>query len=342
MRRIVDCVHACRVLAARHQAWLWWLHSLYALALGVVVMWLGARNFTWLRLAALHIVVIWAGSLALANLVDRPGHESPGWQRLRLVINYVTKNFYQQILFFVLPIYFGSATAWSRNMMFVGLLAASAIVSTLDVVYDRHLSKHRKLNAAFFSFNLFAAVAVALPILWSISNLAALRIATVSAVVGYVTIARRPTELTQRQTWTATAAGAGIMLVCLQILLPLVPPAPLCLTDSEFALAFDRRQFRAVNPVTALAPDWTGRLYLVTSLHAPLGLKDTVELRWYRGGQMIARSRSVDVEGGRQQGFRLWSAVGLANDTPAGAIRLDVVTSAGQLIGRATLPLAPP
>jgi heme/copper-type cytochrome/quinol oxidase subunit 4 len=212
MPRLVGSDSGWRALAARHAWLLWWIHSLYALALGVVFMWLGARNFTWLRLAALHIVVIWGASLALANVIDRPGRDSIWWGRLRMVVNYVTKNFYQQILFFILPIYYASATAGSRNMAFVVLLAASAVMSTLDIVYDRHLSRRRELNALFFAFNLFAAVAVALPVLWSISNVAALRIASLGAVIGYVTIARQPTDLARPRTWKASAVGCLAMV----------------------------------------------------------------------------------------------------------------------------------
>ncbi len=339
MRRVVERIRGLHTLAARHEGLLWWMHSLYALALGVVFMWLGARNITWLRLAAVHIIVIWGASLALANVIDRPGHQSVWWNRLRVVVNYVTKNFYQQILFFILPIYYGSSTSGSRNMAFVGLLAASAVISTLDIVYDRHLSKRRELNALFFAFNLFAAVAVALPILWSISNVAALRIASVAAVVGYITIARQPTELARRRTWAASAAGALVLLAFIQLLLPFVPPAPLRLADSEFSLAFDRKGLRAISPVASLSPAWTGRVFVVTSLHAPLGLKDTVEFRWYRGPHLIWNSRAVDVVGGRQQGFRLWSSVMVVGPGGEGAMRVDVVTGAGQLIGRALLPI---
>jgi len=340
MNRGVGRIRGWQALAERHEGLLWWIHSVYALALGVVFMWLGARNFTWLRLAALHIIVIWVASLALANVIDRPGHESAWWQRLRLGTNYVTKNFYQQILFFILPIYYGSATLGSRNMGFVGLLAASAVLSTLDIVYDRHLSKRRELNAVFFAFNLFAAVAVALPILWSISNVAALRIASLCAVVGYITIARHPTDLARPRTWKASVSGAVILLVLIQFLLPYVPPAPLRLAGSQFSLAFDPAGFRAVAPVTSITPAWTGRMFMVTSLHAPLGLKDTVELRWYRGARWLWSSRPVGVVGGRQQGFRLWSSVMVAEPGGPGTMRVDVVTGAGQLIGRATLPVA--
>lgn len=328
-----------RTFAQRHEGMLWWIHSLYALALGVGFMWLGARNFTWLRVAALHIGVIWVSSLVLANYVDRVDHASVVWQRVRLVINYVTKNFYQQILFFILPIYFASATLRSRNALFVILLAVSAVLSTLDVIYDRILSARRRLNGLFFAFNLFAAISVALPVLWSISTLTALRIGTAGAVLGFVTIARRPTELTRSRTWFSMALGAVLVFVVMELMRPFVPPAPLRLTDTTFSLGLDRESLVARFPVTSLRPEWSGRVYAVTSLHAPLGLRDRVELRWYRGSRLLWISPAHDVIGGRRQGFRLWSSVPVTPDPGGGSLRMDVVTDAGQLIGRQFLPV---
>ena len=62
---------------------------------------------------------------------------------VRTSVYIFNKNFYQQVLFFVLPIYYASATLSSRNFLFVLLLVASALLSTLDIVYDRHLSVRR-------------------------------------------------------------------------------------------------------------------------------------------------------------------------------------------------------
>jgi len=52
----------------RHQDKLWWFHSSYSLLLGVGVMWLGTKNFAYLRLAVFHIAFIWLSSLALPLL----------------------------------------------------------------------------------------------------------------------------------------------------------------------------------------------------------------------------------------------------------------------------------
>ena len=163
-----------------HETHLWWLHSVWALAFGVGVMWLGARNFAYLRIAILHVAFIWVTSIALP-LIVRSGTLPLVWRRRsQLVINYLNKNFYQQLLFFILPIYWLSTTPGSRNMLFVALLATAALLSTMDLVYDRHVAMQRVLTALFFAFSVFAGAAAALPILWQIESVTALWMAAAS------------------------------------------------------------------------------------------------------------------------------------------------------------------
>jgi hypothetical protein len=293
-----------REQAFRHEALLWWIHSLYALALGVTLMWLGARHFTWLRVAAFHIVAIWSCSLLLANYIDRPDHTSRRWTGARLVINYVTKNFYQQILFFILPIYAASATLASRNILFVMFLGASAILSTLDVIYDRHVSARRRLTGAFFAFNLFAVVNVALPLLWSVSNLTAQRVGVLSAVLGYVTIARRPTDLTRSRAWWSIGTGALVVLLSMEAMRSFVPPAPLRLTATEFGLGLDRGLLRVEHPVAALTPGYVGRVYVVTAVRAPIawrcaGTAAAISCGRRRHARLSEAAKKVSVSGVR-------------------------------------------
>lgn len=328
-----------RAAALRHATQLWWAHSLYALALGVVLMWLGSRHFTWLRVAGFHIAAIWSFSLLLANYVDRADHTSVWWARVRLVINYVTKNFYQQILFFILPIYAASATLRSWNVLFVIVLAASAVVSTLDLVYDRRIAAQRRLSGLFFAFNLFAAVNVALPVLAGTSTLVAYRAGTLGAMVGYITIARRPSDLARPKTWRFVAAGAAAVVLTMEIMRPMVPPAPLRLAGTEFGAGLDRRELR-ISQRLDRQPEGGGRIFASTAILASTGLNDRVELRWSHGGRRVSVSNPYTIEGGRADGFRLWTSVTLPQDVAPANVRLDVVTAGGQLIGRADLPPA--
>jgi len=328
-----------RAFVSGHQTLLWWLHSLYVLGLGAAIMWLGARNYAWLRYSAFYLLFIWTSSLFLAEVVNRRGGVWPG--RIRLGVNYINKNCYQQLLFFILPIYAGSTTVKSGQLLFVVALASSAVLSTLDIVYDRVLSTRRTLAASFFAFNVFAVVNVALPVLVGLSNQRALLVAACAAMAGFVTLAWRPAHLGRRATWAGAAVGAVLVFLVADLTRPLVPPAPLRLVGTEFGTGLDRQRIGITGPLTSVAAAVGGRVYVSTAVHAPLGLRDRVELRWYRDGRLLWASSPHDIVGGRREGFRLWSSILLPPRGTPGALRVEVVTAAGQLIGRGSITILP-
>jgi hypothetical protein len=327
-----------RARLARHEALFWWVHSAYVLALGAGIMWLGARNYAWLRYSAFYLIAIWALSLFLSNVVQpRAG---AWWQRARFLVNYVNKNLYQQLLFFILPVYAASTTWSSRNVVFVAVLSVSAVLSTLDVVYDRVLSARRVLAAWFFAFNAFAVVAVALPVTFGTSAHQSARAGALAAVMGFATLAWRLWRLGQPLAWAGVVAGSLVVFLAAEFARPLVPPAPLRLTSTVFGSELDRSTLRITRPLASLPAGGRGRVYAVTALRAPLGLSDRVELRWYRDSILASASAVHAVSGGRREGFRLWSAVDLGRSAGVKVLRLDVVTEGGQLVGRAELHAA--
>ena len=316
-----------------HENKLWWIHSAYALLLGIAVMWLGARNHSYLRITAFHIMFIWASSLCLPILVSHPRVSEQWAARLRLLINYFNKNFYQQVLFFILPIYYASATLPSPNIVFVLLLGLSAAISTLDIVYDRHLSVRRGLTASFFAFNLFALINVMLPVLWSISNVWTTRLAAVLAAVGFATLY----DWSAASNWLRLGGGvaAAILLVMLVELGRFaIPPVPLRVVNAEFGGSVDRESMRLVPVWREMDPGGSRQVYALTAIKAPLGLKDGVRHRWYKNGKLLWRSPPFDVIGGREQGYRLWTSYDFPALELGAAVRVDVETEDGQLIGR--------
>lgn len=316
---------------------LWWLHSLYALAFGVGVMWLGSRNYAWLRITYAYIAFIWATSLLLPQILAHR-RVPPRWRpAVRLVATYFQKNFYQQLLFFVLPVYWASTSGWSLNVWFVALVAVSATLASLDLVYDRHLAVKRPLTALFFGFNLFACANVVLPVLWSLNTVTAMRASGVLALAGFVTLLfgvrriRHPRAI-------RTVAAAGVFLALLvEVGRPLIPPAPLRLVDPVFGTALQRTPPRVRQAVPALPDNFAGRLYVITPIWAPLGLKDRVRHRWRVDGRDVHASAFYSVMGGRAQGYRLWTSYRLPPLRAGSIVAVHVETEGGQLIGRATL-----
>jgi hypothetical protein len=327
-----------REVLARHQDKLWWFHSSYSLLLGVGVMWLGSKHFAYLRLAVFHLAFIWLSSLALPGLSRWQRLPEPWQRRLRLLINYFQRNFYQQLLFFILPIYYFSATWGAANMLFVALLAVSAVLATLDIVYDRYLSPAWGVLAVFFAFNLFACINVMLPVVWNFRSSFALRLSALLALAGFASLSLAHGGGGRR--WPRVAAAAMLLAAIAWLGPPLVPPAPLRLLASGFGAGMDSDRRELSAPLAALPVGGPLRVYVLTSIMAPLGLKDRVGHRWFLDGRLVYASPFFELQGGRRSGFRLWTFRTLDNVGRGSRLRVDVRTEGGQVIGRAYIGAA--
>lgn len=323
----------------RHQDLLWWFHSGYALLLGIGALWLGAQHFGFLRIVILYIVFIWLGAISLP-LVARHPAISPAWQgRIRLAICYFSKNFYQQLLFFLLPTYYSSATLSSANFIFVLALAASAVLSTMDVFYDRYIAAKWLLTTLFLTFNLFACINVMLPVLWGISNSVTLWISAGLTLLCFASLICRLGDLHKQNSWYAMGAAAILLLSTVLFLRPLIPPAPLRLVGAGFGRSV--QSLELVTPFDKIPPNWSGRLCGLTAIRAPNGLKEKIRHRWYVDGRLVFSQDPRELVGGRERGFRLWSQISWGKSVIGKRITLDVETEGGQLIGRARLRAAP-
>src|ERR1700682_3651503 len=136
-----------RLFLRDHGRKLWWLHSAYALAIGAGVvlfaqkgfdhaLWLAlALGFAWLLLVLVFRLFASGGQLRAFEAQDTK-------TRVHFyVMTYALKNLYQWMLFFLLPFYWKSTTLDAANAWFVVLLGACAVLSTLDIVFDRVLMR---------------------------------------------------------------------------------------------------------------------------------------------------------------------------------------------------------
>lgn len=322
----------------KHGDKFWWFHSFYALLFGVGVMWLGSRNFSYIRLAIFQLGFIWITSLILPFL-HRIQKIPPQWKhRFRLLVNYFNRNFYQQILFFVLPIYYQSTTLNSKNFIFILLIAVSAVLSTLDIVYDRFISIKGMVISLFFAFNLFLSINVMLPILWNIRHIHATRISALLAFMGFSTFCFRLLNVKVWKKWLIVCCSALMMLVISEWGRPFIPPAPLKLIDFQFGTAINRATLTIQEPVADLPAGFSGKIYVMTSVYAPVGLSDRIHHSWYLNGKKIYQSKFFDFIGGKKTGFRMWTFFTLKNIPPNSTLGVDVETQAGQPIGRSYIP----
>src|SRR5690349_22996817 len=98
---------------------------------------------------------------------------------VRVATNYVIKQFYQQMFFFLTPLYASSAT-WSLaswNWWLAPLLLVCAVVSTMDLVFDNFIMERRFLASAMYGLAMFGVLNVLLPLVAALDHRTSLVIA---------------------------------------------------------------------------------------------------------------------------------------------------------------------
>jgi hypothetical protein len=152
--------------------------------------------------------------------------------------------------------------------------------------------------------------------------------------LGYPTSPSRPLRI-----GVVTAIGLSIF-VLVGAGRPFIPPAPLRLASAQFGRDFEKTSLQIVEPLTRVEPGSSLRVYGLTAVKAPLGLRERLRHRWHENGALVCASPSYEIVGGREEGFRLWTSCVFPSVPPNTTLRLDLETEGGQLIGRAALMVA--
>jgi hypothetical protein len=248
-----------------------------------------------------------------------------------VAMTYVLKNMYQGLLFFALPFYFKSCTLDSVNVVFVVLLATTAVLSTLDIVFDRFLLKARTYAAIFHAFALFAATNLMVPaVIPHLGGVACLAVAAGIANLAFHTLhlplaafAMRPVQAAVTLS-IVCAAGLGFAARTF------VPPVPMHLVDALVSTP-------TVPGATAIRWPVMDEVVCVTELAAPAGFHEGVRHVWYTStGQRVVVVPGFEQAKGASRTFKFTSRPGKGLGVPSsrGPWRVDVETTYGQLVGR--------
>jgi len=331
--------------STKHRTLFWTAHSLWALATGVLVVVVAHERYEFVPWIFGMLAVTWISTLFFSRRGDGKPKSSLG----RLgdgFVSYLTRVMYQETLFFLLPFYAYStalapAPAWSA--IFAVVLAALAVLSCLDLVFDRILRDSPLFALLFFSIVAFAALNFLLPVVFRIQLDHATTLAAWIAVVSGL-----PLSFWGRELFTWRAA-AGVVLAC-GFALGLsasawiaVPPVPLRLQEVVFARNIERDPLRTLGvlpKLTSSADLAAGKIGATARIFSPTRLQSEVYLTWDLDGVRIRDSRRVDVET-HSGGFRVWDVLTFkGGEVPTGVYRLSVFT-AGRLLGRRELVVAP-
>jgi hypothetical protein len=327
----------------RHHGKLWWIHSAWALTLGVIVMAFAAKGFAYSRWLLLSLVAIWAVTFLVFRIfgVGRARKLDGVTTKLGFfVMTYVLKNLYQTMLFFLLPFYFKATTFSSRNAVFFGLLALCAFLSTMDVIFDRVVMRWRSVAAVFNAITLFACLNVSLPALLPSlrSSWVVLWAAGITVVVFWLfhvplRVLRHPVGLIVFALCIAGGvAGAWYGRAA-------IPPVPNYVKSGEVGPAL-RPDGRLASNLDAIEVDKLETLYAEFDVVVPTGEAGDLRIAWRCGGKALrGEAPATTYHAGPTKGIvRMRSR--LARDRmpldPVGRWSVEVVTDEGRLVGRRT------
>ncbi|WP_084591602.1 DUF5924 family protein [Gilvimarinus agarilyticus] len=329
MQFIKKFVVVCAKLAARYPG----LLALVGFVSGVASFFLVEREQErFAQLVSLLMVAAWV-LLMLENLLKRGLSHRFGVELPDPVVKFATQMVHQESLFFVIPFFF-ITTAWnSGQLVFTGMLMAAAAISVIDPIYYRWLATKRWLYFFFHGFTLFAVLLTALPIIlhlptsqsyfWSLA---------VAVVLSFLNMVRDFSFGWWRRTALAAALLMGAAAVGV-LARPWVPPATLWLTDVAITGAIDDKAKEPAEKLKVVSVEQLQQgLYAYTAIHAPRGLRERIYHVWRLNGNVVDKI-ALDINGGRQAGYRAWSHKLKFPPYPQGNWRIDVVTEARQVVG---------
>lgn len=316
--------------------WLRWARkwgiSAASLASGLVALFVFRRGVPDVAWLVGYLLLLWL-LFAVFTQVRAP-LETRGRRLVLGAVDYTIQTLYHNLLLFVLPSYYASATLTSVNVVFLEALVAAALLTAIDPWYRAVVGPRRWLNHALLAFSMFATLNVALPLVgvppfWALEGSAAL-----------CALALTPALRQTAGSWKGAGVRAAVFAVAAIVLLPAfpawVPPAPLNLARAT--LARDIGLLEPVglvrSPISAANLEAFGGLVAYTAVYAPAGLKQPILHVWTKDGVPVSTVRLSPVRGGRAEGFRTYSRKSDFGPSPAGRWAVDVVTAQGQLIGR--------
>lgn len=325
----------------KHRTLFWTLHSVWALATGIVVIALARERYGFVPWVLLFLGLTWLSTLYFGRKMPgqsgrRAQAEAPG--AAQEATSYLTRSMYQETLFFLLPFYAYSTVLRSPNVIFMVLLGLLAIVSCLDLVFDRWLRETRVGSLLFFAVVAFAGMNLLIPILMPVDPTIATRLAAGLAVASALPLAMHG-ERPSRQGVLLLALTAGTFLA-LTIGFPrLVPPVPLRLQDATFSSGIDRESLQLDDAVmNAVSAEALGDgLYVLMEIFAPSIVPTDVSLRWVLDGKPLRDSRTIEITA-HEDGFRIWDA--WRPDTgvlDAGLYEVTLETRARRVFGSARI-----
>jgi len=310
-----------------------------SLGLGVLARSLSHQGVDFAPKAVAILALAWLLPLAASRWLHPPlegAHEPRLHHFFRTASPTVTVLLYKNVLFFLVPVWFGSAHFGSINILVPLLLAAMALFTCFARAYRELVLDQPRVRVLWTAIVLFSALVPATAVVAFTSPRTSIVISSlVASAVAWVALAPKA-NLLSRKGLTSIAEISLPLAALLGLVAPLFPPVPMVCHDRGAGTALAKRELEGR---AKRFPRGTAKVYAWFAVTLPKRDRQRVVFQWYHEGVAVGGPLRATVEGGRKEGFRTSSM----HTFPAiGSWRVDLLTDqSSQLIGRASFEVGP-
>jgi hypothetical protein len=320
------------------------VHGRYApwisLALGVLARALSRKGVDFAPKAVAILALAWLLPIAVARWLRAPAegaHESKVHHFLRTASPAVTVLLYKNVLFFLVPIWFGSAHFGSLNFGVPMVFASMAIFTCFARRYREWVLDRPRVCVLWTAIVLFAALVPATAVVAFTSPRTSIVIsALLASAVAWAALAPKNGLLSRRGIFFALVVSLPVSCL-LGWAAPIFPPVPMVCHHDGAGTSVAKRELEGRAKRFAAG---TPRVYAWFDVTLPRRNRQEVAFQWFHEGLPVGGRLHATVEGGRREGYRTWT---LHNAPAPGSWRVDLLTGrSSQLIGRSTFEIAAP
>lgn len=256
----------------------------------------------------------------------------------KLLVNFISQSLQQEILFFTLPLIIGATQRDVGQMVFAGIAASAAVITTLDPIYERYIATRAARRLMFHAYCSWIAALIVLPIVVSLPLERSLPMSL--AAVGASLLITLPLSLASMRTWrqrTMWLAALALSPVLIWGLRSHIPAAGLAVTGARITQSID--ELTPGPPVQTLTHAQLAQgVIAFTAIRAPAGLSQSVIFEWRHDGE--SEHIPAEIHGGSESGFRTYSRKQIFPGNAAGKWVVDIRTPQGQLLQRMTFSVS--
>ena len=320
---------------------LWWFHSFFALFFGIGVMLFARAGLQYADKVLIALLVSWLLMFIALRFVVGPANrrenEKLVRKGVRVATNYVIKQFYQQMFFFLTPLYASSAT-WSLsswNWWLAPILLICAVVSTMDLVFDNFIMERRFLASAMYGLAMFGVLNVMLPLVAGFDHKTSLFIAAAATPASVAVLSFSIRQVLSPQGALLTITMTGVLLGAVWFGRAFIPPAPLAMPESSVGHG-TLSSYECLPPSKhVIRSHQLDHLRCGSLLREPGGIKEAVVHVWTHRGRVLTEVTPAKLTGCDGEGtvYRSEFPDALMPKDPTGTWSCTTYTLGKQLVG---------